>query len=1025
MARSTTSRCPRRRRLSSRRPDRREEERGFTLSETLVALAVASILFLAALSMLALDNRVFHGQDQVLEITREARHALDQVEREVRMAGYLVDTRTIADNGPDGTASTSDDIVGQAKIVYAAPWEFIYNADLDSRIGTIIDGRAIDSVPSGYAPVTFYTGAETIRYTLDSSGDGSVTSADRGDELEETVTSNSGLYALKKYVYGDNGTTNVNPSASLAMVRGPVNYPSGARPQPLFLYWGRFDSDVALDLWGDNGAGGGTAGNGTLEAGEIAALTAVTDEDADDDSVIDSGEDRNGNGILERRVSELIDQVEIRITTETPYPDKNYTDPVRSSSTNPFRNRVVTLNTIVKPRNTDLAGGACGDDPERTTSPSLASACAGALADGKVRLSWTLSPDDGGGETDVERYVLFRTDRDNIFGPTPYDEVVKNTASWEDDWVEMRTWPPKQYWYRVRAMDCTPRLSVGDPVAGPYPALVGAMYASSIAPLDVPGDDGTNLDVVMTASPDDPSNTTGYGDDVAEYHVYRSTSDDYRCVAPVNRNAINASGQPSYTFRDNSTNSTSGLALGTLYYYWSRTVDANRVLSPYSPVYCGRPYVGPAFPLDRRWKVMPYGNSTHPVEVYFTPRADNVSAGYDPYLIDYRIYKADSSRVDISVGYPASSLVATVRQRGTLYAISGATEARSHRSLDGGDNFIHWSATMVEPDNAVSFGSFLDGVMASNAGRAFFTNDGGVTWAAATTTSANHLRDVVHYSEDVVVAVGDSGDIQVSNDRGAHFDSVASGAVTDLYGVAAAGTRIVAVGRGGTASLSTDQGRSFSLITPFTSDNLLSACGAVIGGSMTFFAGGNAQVWYSTDGGDSWNRYNLPAGATDVISLACLENGVVYAATAANVYRSTDAGASWSTEPVYPAGATDIVTFGDGRIAFVADSYGRAYRRPPDGSSWSYLMVDSAGEIVRGLAVRPEVAWDDTATNAAASGTTTFYVVTARYDQGVSALDGESGLLADRSPSLEVPDDNEAQVLVDSCGSIEIAATQP
>ena len=35
-------------------------------------------------------------------------------------------------------------------------------------------------------------------------------------------------------------------------------------------------------------------------------------------------------------------------------------------------------------------------------------------------------------------------------------EANKGVTSYEDDWIIMRTWPPRQYWYKLRAMDCTP-----------------------------------------------------------------------------------------------------------------------------------------------------------------------------------------------------------------------------------------------------------------------------------------------------------------------------------------------------------------------------------------------------------------------------------------------------------------------------------------------------------------------------------------------------------------------------------------
>ncbi|MDQ7088519.1 MAG: hypothetical protein Q9Q13_12000 [Acidobacteriota bacterium] len=207
-------------------------ESGFSLAEVTVALGITTILFLAALSMLTMDHRLYNRDDAVLEAAREGRYAIDKLERDMLMLGYQVDVRTVADPGPDGTENTDDDLVGQPSIVYAAPYELVFNADIDPTIDAIQDGKTGDSVPSGYAPVTFHTGAETIRYTLDSNGDGDVDASDQGDDADEAVIDNDGLFLLQRETYGYNGTDNQNPAGPVALVRGPVAYPNGARAIP-------------------------------------------------------------------------------------------------------------------------------------------------------------------------------------------------------------------------------------------------------------------------------------------------------------------------------------------------------------------------------------------------------------------------------------------------------------------------------------------------------------------------------------------------------------------------------------------------------------------------------------------------------------------------------------------------------------------------------------------------------------------------------------------------------------------------
>ncbi|MFN7964435.1 MAG: prepilin-type N-terminal cleavage/methylation domain-containing protein [Acidobacteriota bacterium] len=1005
----------------------RRSESGFSLAELSVALAIVSMLFLAALSMLALDQKIYAKQDQALEAVREGRHALESMERDLLMLGYQVDTQTTADLGADGTLNTNDDILGQAQIVYAAPFDFTFNADISQQNDAIQDGSANDTTPNGYAPVTFYTGAETVRFSLDSNDDGTVNASDHGDEPEEAVSPNPGLYALNREVYSSVGGTNSKESGPVALVRGPVAYPSGAKAVPLFQYWGYFDADSALDLWGDTGAGGGISGNGVLEAGEINALGPVVDEDLDNDNTIDSGEDKNGDGVLQRRITDLIKKVDVHVTTESTVIDQDYYDAVRSSSANKFRFRVATISTQVKPRNIDLPGGSCRDKPEPSSSVTVANACPDPLADGIVDVNWALSSDDGGGEQDVAKYILFRTDQDNLFSPTPYDEVEAGIATWQDNQINMRTWPPVQYWYKARAMDCTPALSDGDPVGGAYPPLVGAHYPANIKLLDVPGDSGDQIDVQFDRSPDDPGNSTGYGGAVTDYHVYRSINEDYRCVPPANKTAISADGSDVYTYRDNATNSTSGPTYGPLFYYWMRTKDDQESMSPYSPRYCGRAYLGPTFPLDQHARGTYWNGSDHPIEVYFSTNPANEAAGYPRQATAYNIYRShdidgDGTRdslVDDSAGYTASDLAGTAYYQGLVWTVGRNGLADVKQSTDGGYAWRDVGDISSDDLNAISFGSRLDGVAVGAAGVVLFTDDGGLVWNAPPSGTVAELHDVAHFDAQTVIAVGNAGTILRSTNAGQSWVSISSGVGDDLDGVAIVGDTVFVTGDSGAALRSTDRGLTFTPMV-FTTDTMRGVCAVKEGGgSVTVWAGGQDQVFKSIDGGDTWTAIAMGAGK---MSVACAPAGrvVVVAPDADKIYTSTD-GATFATAGVATYQPIDAA-FLDESIAFVVDRAGQLHRWNAD-NTWTNTTVDALMQLT-GVALRPEIVWEDSTTRTAASGTPYYYVVTASY-YASSALDGECGVLPDRSSTVEIPDDNVPQILVDSCNNFELAVRMP
>jgi hypothetical protein len=110
---------------------------------------------------------------------------------------------------------------GQMGLVYAGPYDVVFNANLrpepdeGSTPGTPTAMNIMSSPatvpPSGtimYAPSqTFQTGAETIRFTLDSTNDGVISTDDRTDDtIEETA--NPYDYTLVRQVYGFDGATN-------------------------------------------------------------------------------------------------------------------------------------------------------------------------------------------------------------------------------------------------------------------------------------------------------------------------------------------------------------------------------------------------------------------------------------------------------------------------------------------------------------------------------------------------------------------------------------------------------------------------------------------------------------------------------------------------------------------------------------------------------------------------------------------------------------------------------------------------
>ncbi|MCH7760578.1 type II secretion system protein, partial [candidate division TA06 bacterium] len=270
-----------------------KKERGFTLVEVLVSLAIFGIIMSILVSMLVRTQNAARVNELIIEAQQNTRVVNDYLSRYLRSSGYGRDLEE-----------------GQRAIVYAAPFQILFNANFDSDQTDPRDAYDPDLSPTItalYDPDTvFGRGAETIVLGLDVNLDGAVDDSDMTSGA--LATSNPNDFMVVMQAYGSDGTDNGGDTVEIALIRGP--WENGAyNPSvvaPLFQYWIDMDGDGTVDeLWGD------VNGNDSLDVSEYSTVQPITIADS--------------LGIDPKRpILDLIREVTLMVTGETPARDRGY-----------------------------------------------------------------------------------------------------------------------------------------------------------------------------------------------------------------------------------------------------------------------------------------------------------------------------------------------------------------------------------------------------------------------------------------------------------------------------------------------------------------------------------------------------------------------------------------------------------------------------------------------------------------------------------------------------------------------------
>ncbi len=389
------------------RPHRPSLRAGFTIAELLVAAVITAVVFAIALPLLGSQSRAVAATAGRVDALQNARYAQNAVDRELRMVG--VNTLT-----------------GQPMVVQAGPYVVTFNADLVTRdeddVWSIYYDPDADSTttlamqpPAVALPVTGFSYPSVA--ALDRSG-----LPGRAETVSYWVSADSTSPRPDEYVL----FRRVNKAAAVAVVTGLYIAPG----QPFFRYlWAR-DSTGVID---------------TVPAAKLPLRHTVGVHG----SVADTGETAT--------LAAGVDRIRaIIVQASGQYRDARPGAPLVRRAT---RTQTTLINMTM------LNRPSCGLAPD-----PVAATAALVLVNGQpshVRISWTKASDDGAGERDIERYLIYRAVNGAAYGE-PLEELPSvngavATYYWDDQDVKR---PPtasnpisNTFAYAIVVQDCQPSLS--------------------------------------------------------------------------------------------------------------------------------------------------------------------------------------------------------------------------------------------------------------------------------------------------------------------------------------------------------------------------------------------------------------------------------------------------------------------------------------------------------------------------------------------------------------------------------------
>lgn len=450
--------------MTSHRQRQHVNQRGFSLTEVLVAVAVFVTIFIAALLVYDRANRIFKTSVESAEVQQTTRVAFDRLVAEVRMAGYDFDR----DGYPIG-AKKYQQPDEQIEFMHEHALTIRTNLNYESAGSTPCDpsgtpgtpcdnGRETDFEPGfgtatiddDFFPVVTTANDEIVTYFLRS---------DTGANTDEIRFFADVRRPRRTYpeTSGLDETEVIIRNVDLCDDVGGSGLPSGCQQPPYTLYRVTLNDD-------------GTVGTPVPIATNVRAMNLAYFQDSQlilpvtpnggAGQFLVSGTGTTAASHAARSVRETVRAIRIDMVGMGSSPDPSYRDPIEWNLPTDqrvdaaSRYRQYRLQSTIVPRNLGKRGVQ-----ELVTSPpgapKVTSACAGAC--GIARVTWDAPPTGY-----VESYtVVYDTSATGSFNSPTTDAGSKLFG-----YVENLD-PNQTYYFKVLAKNAfgtTPSINVSDPV---------------------------------------------------------------------------------------------------------------------------------------------------------------------------------------------------------------------------------------------------------------------------------------------------------------------------------------------------------------------------------------------------------------------------------------------------------------------------------------------------------------------------------------------------------------------------------